>query len=142
MAQAQKDDTVRVHYTGKLQDGNVFDSSIDRDPLEFQLGQGTVIPGFEAAVEGMSVGEKVSTTIPSDDAYGPRREELLIEVPRTQLPEDMNPKVGDALKIAQPDGQSAIVQVSKIGLEDVTLDANHPLAGEDLEFEIELIEIV
>ena len=141
MAQAKNNDIVKVHYTGKLNDGTVFDSSKERDPLRFQLGQGQIIPGFEQAVIGMSPGESKSINIPSEQAYGQRREELIQEVPRQQLPNDMEFKVGQRLQLGQDKEQQMIVEVTDVSESSITLDANHPLAGEELLFDIELVEI-
>ena len=134
MAQAQSGDTVRVHYTGKLADGTVFDSSQGRDPLEFTLGTGQVIPGFEAAVTGMEPGQEQSVTIPAEQAYGPPKPELMIEVPRTQFPPDIDPEVGQRLQMNNGQ-QTAVVTVQQVGDGAVKLDANHPLAGKDLTFD-------
>ena len=142
MPQAKEGDTVKVHYTGKLTDGTVFDSSRDKDPLEFQLGQGQLIPGFEQAVDGMKPGDSKTINIPADDAYGQRREELTQKVPRQQMPTDIEIEVGQRFKIGEQEGQPMIVQVSEVSESEITLDANHPLAGKDLEFDIELMEIV
>jgi peptidylprolyl isomerase len=142
MAQAQVGDTVKVHYTGKLQDGTVFDSSHDREPLEFTLGEGRVIPGFEEAVKGMSVGEQRSSEIPVEQAYGPRRDDLVLEVDRDQIPDEVELELGQQLQISQSDGQPVPVTVTDISDSSVTLDANHPLAGQDLIFELELVDIV
>ncbi|MEX0655542.1 MAG: peptidylprolyl isomerase [Phycisphaeraceae bacterium] len=141
MPQAKQGDTVKVHYTGKLADGTVFDSSVEREPIEFQLGAGQILPGFEQAVEGLEPGEKTTTTIPAADAYGDRSEEAIVKVQRTQLPEDLKPEVGQQLQMQQPDGQPIPVRVTDVSEEDITLDANHPLAGKDLAFEIELVEV-
>jgi peptidylprolyl isomerase len=140
MQSAKSGDTVRVHYTGKLDDGSVFDSSEGRDPLEFQLGGGQVIPGFEQAVEGMSPGDERSVTIAADEAYGPRRDELVLVVPRTELPAEMQPEVGQQLQLSQ-EGQSFIVTVADVNQSEIVLDANHPLAGEELTFELQLVDI-
>ncbi|HEC23760.1 MAG TPA: peptidylprolyl isomerase [Chloroflexi bacterium] len=142
MAQAKSGDTVRVHYTGKLVDGTVFDSSVDRDPLEFTIGAGQVIPGFEEAVVGMAPGDSKTATIPSAMAYGPHHAEMVLVVARTEFPEDLNPEIGQLLQIRQPDGQSFVVTVTEVSGTSVTLDANHPLAGKDLVFEIQLMEIL
>lgn len=139
---AKPGDTVRVHYTGKLDDGEVFDSSEDREPLEFTVGQGSVIPGFENAVEGMEPGEQKTETIPCEQAYGERRDELVIDVKREQLPSDLKPEVGQRLSVVQKSGQSIPVVVAAVDEDNVRLDANHPLAGEDLTFTIRLVEIV
>lgn len=142
MTTASTGDTVRVHYTGKLDDGNEFDSSRGGEPLEFTLGEGRLIPGFEAAVEGLEPGQSQETRIASADAYGPRRDELLVEIPRDQLPDDLTVEVGQTLQMQDKEGQPFLVQVDGVADDNVRLDANHPLAGEDLNFEIELVEIV
>lgn len=141
MAQAQRGDTVKVHYTGRLQDGTVFDSSESREPLEFTIGGGQMISGFDAGVLGMNLGQSKTITIPAEDAYGPRYVEAEMTVDRSEFPEDMAPEVGDQLQLRQPNGQVVIVVVSEVTEETVTLDANHPLAGKDLTFDIELVEI-
>ncbi|NNF51813.1 MAG: peptidylprolyl isomerase [Gammaproteobacteria bacterium] len=141
MSQAKSGDTVKVHYRGTLEDGTVFDSSEGRDPLEFDIGSGQLIPGFEAAVDGMAAGETSSISISSTEAYGPHREEMVMEVPRTQLPAEMEPKIGMQLQAGQGDEQF-VVTITEVQEETVTLDANHPLAGKDLNFEITLVEIV
>lgn len=142
MAHAQAGDTVRVHYTGTLDDGTVFDSSTGREPLEFTLGEGRVIAGFEEAVTGMEVGETKTSRIDADEAYGPRREDLLLDVPREQIPSEIDLQVGQQLTLQQPNGQAVPVTVADFSDETVTLDANHPLAGEALTFELTLVEIV
>lgn len=141
MAQAAKGDTVKVHYTGKLADGSVFDSSQQRGPLEFTLGQGQLLSGFEQAVEGMQVGQSTTAQIAAADAYGERDEQQVIQVPREQLPQDLNPEVGQRLRMQGQNGQDLVVNVTAVNEAAITLDANHPLAGEDLTFEIELVEI-
>lgn len=141
MSQAKQGDTVKVHYTGKLQDGNVFDSSENREPLQFTLGAGNMIPGFEQAVQGMNIGDKKTAEIPSEQAYGEKREDMVISVPRENVPGDIEPEVGQQLAIQQQGGQQVPVTVTEISEEKVVLDANHPLAGKDLVFEIELVEI-
>ena len=140
-AQAKNGDTVQVHYTGKLADGTVFDSSVERGPLEFTLGAGQVIPGFEKAVLGMKVGDKKTVTIPVDEAYGPHRDEQVVELPREKLPSDLTPEVGQQLVMRQPDGREIAVVITEVSDETVTIDANHPLAGKDLTFELELVKI-
>lgn len=142
MSAARSGDTVRVHYTGKLSDGTVFDSSAGRDPLEFVLGENHVIAGFDRAVTGMKTGEEVTVTIPVADAYGDRRDNLVIQVNKSQFPSEISPEIGMSLRMQQPDGSSVRVQITDLDEENVTLDANHPLAGEELTFEIELVEIV
>ena len=141
MAQARQGDTVHIHYTGRLMDGTMFDSSRDRDPLEITLGQGMVIPGFEKAVEGMSVGDQKTARIPVDEAYGPRRDELVMEVPRDRLPDGLDPQPGQQLRMQTPDGQAVPVVVAEAGERAIRIDANHPLAGEDLEFDLLLVKI-
>lgn len=142
MAQTKNGDTVRVHYTGKLDDGSVFDTSAGRAPLEFTLGEGRVIPGFEHAVLGMNQGESVTTKISAADAYGTHSAELVLVVDREQFPADTDPKVGDQFQVSQPSGRTVVVRVTAISDGKVTLDGNHPLAGQDLTFEIKLVEIV
>ena len=142
MKQAQAGDTVRIHYNGTLNDGTRFDSSEGSDPLEFALGSGTVIAGFEKAVEGMAVGENKSVKIPPEEGYGPRHDQLVQEVPKTALPEDIAPAVGMQLQGKSGDGQVMNLTVTDVGDEEITVDANHPLAGRELTFDIELVEIV
>lgn len=141
MAEAKQGDTVSIHYTGRLDDGTVFDTSQNRDPLSFTLGEGQVIPGFENAVEGMAPGDEKTAEIPADDAYGARRDDLVLTVPRTQFPEDIDPQPGQQLQMSTGDGQTFAVVVQEADEEAVQLDANHPLAGKDLTFEIQLVEI-
>ncbi len=141
IAQAKTGDTVRVHYTGKLQNGTVFDSSVGGDPLEFTLGQGQVIPGFEQAVTGMQVGENRTVTIPVDQAYGPHRDDLVLEVGRDKLPPDLTPEIGMQLQMNRTDGGITVVTVTDISETTITIDANPPLAGKDLIFDLELVSI-
>lgn len=141
MSQAKDGSKVKVHYTGKLDDGTVFDSSKDRDPFEFTIGTGSVIPGFEKGVVGMAAGETKTLTIPPDDAYGQKRDELVADVKKSHFPPDISPELGQQLQMQQPDGRPLNVVVTKIEGEDITLDANHPLAGKTLTFEIELVEV-
>lgn len=141
MEAAKKGDRVKVHYTGKLQDGTVFDSSVDRDPLEFTLGDGNMIKGFDSAVQGLQKGEKVTAEIPSAEAYGDKKEDMFVEVPKSEVPENIKPVVGQQLQVQQANGQAMPVVVAEITEEKIVLDANHPLAGKDLTFEIELVEI-
>ena len=141
MSKAQTGDTVSVHYTGKLADDTVFDSSRDREPLSFEIGAGNVIPGFEQGVVGMEPGDTKTITIDSDKAYGPYREDQVIEVERSRLPDDIEPEVGQQLQVQQANGQTAIVVIKDVSDGSVALDANHPLAGEDLTFEIELVSV-
>lgn len=141
MTQAKTGDKVKVHYTGKLADGTEFDTSVDQEPLEFTLGAGEVIPGFEEAVLGMNPGETKTTTIPADNAYGGYDDELVLEVERGQFPEGVTPEVGQRLQLHQEDGQVFGAVVTEVDGDTVTLDANHPLAGQNLTFDIELVEI-
>lgn len=142
MAQAKSGDTVRIHYTGKLTDGTQFDSSEGRDPLEFALGAGSIIPGLEQAIIGMAEGDKDTVTIAADDAYGPRHAEAVQTVERSQIPDHVELAVGGQLQAQAPSGQQLLLTVVEVTEETVTLDANHPLAGEDLVFEVELVAIV
>lgn len=142
MPTVQDGDSVKVHYTGKLNDGSVFDSSEDREPLEFTLGEGQLIAGFEKAVIGMETGDSTTVNIPSDQAYGERREDLELEVAKSELPEDIAPEVGMQLQMQQQQSGKAVpVQIIEVAEEKITLDANHPLAGKDLIFDIEVLEI-
>jgi peptidylprolyl isomerase len=142
MSAAKSGDTVRIHYTGTLEDGTQFDSSEGRDPLQFAVGSGQVIPGFENAVEGMAVGDKKSVTIQPEQAYGQRHDQLVQEVPKEQLPDGLTPAVGMELQAKDQSGQVMRLSVTAIGDESITVDGNHPLAGETLNFDIELVEIV
>jgi peptidylprolyl isomerase len=141
MQQAKQGDTVHVHYKGTLDDGSVFDSSEGGEPISFTLGKGEVIDGFDNAVEGMSRGDKKTERFEPAQAYGDRREELVFSVPKDQMPEGAEIEIGDMLQVGFPDGSSSAVTV--VGVEDdsVTLDANHPLAGKALTFELELVSI-
>ncbi len=141
MAQAKSGDKVEVHYTGRLTDGTVFDSSEGRAPLQFTVGEGQVIPGFEQAVIAMSVGDKKTVEIPADQAYGPAQNELVMPVPRDQFPPEIVPEVGQKLQVGHPSGQTLVVTVTDVKDDIVTLDANPPLAGKDLVFDIELVAI-
>ena len=138
---AETGDTVKVHYTGKLADGTVFDTSVGGEPMEFTLGQGKVISGFEQAVIGMQVGESKTFTIPADQAYGQRRDDMIFEVGRDELPPDIDPEIGMQLQMNQGDGGVTIVTITEVSETTVKIDANHPLAGQDLTFDIELVEI-
>jgi len=142
MAKAKNGDTVKVHYTGKLEDGTLFDSSENREPLEFTIGQGTVIPGFEQAVTGMSPGDSKTEKVAANQAFGPHREDLVVEIDRERIPEGMVPKVGKRLRVEKTDGGITDVLVAGVTESKVTLDANHPLARNDLVFDIELLEIL
>jgi peptidylprolyl isomerase len=141
MVQAKLGDTVKVHYTGKLDNGMIFDSSVERDPLQFSLGEGSVIVGFEEAVVGMSPGEAKTVSLSPDQAYGPYYQEMVIVVDREQIPSELGVQIGQQLQISQQNGQVIPVIVREISDSDVTLDANHPLAGQELIFDIKLVEI-
>jgi len=142
MSKAKSGDKVRIHYTGKLDDGTQFDSSEGKDPLEFDLGGGGVIPGFDGAVDGMAVGESKSVKIESEEAYGPRHEELIQDVPKSELPDDMELSVGLQLQAQNPEGQVMRFMITAVTDDVITVDGNHPLAGQVLNFDIELVEIV
>ncbi|HER00148.1 MAG TPA: peptidylprolyl isomerase [candidate division Zixibacteria bacterium] len=141
MAKAKEGDKVKIHYTGKFEDGQVFDSSVDREPLEFTLGQGQVIPGFEKGVVGMEEGEKKEITVTPEEGYGPRYDQNVIEVKKSVFPDDITPEVGRQLQVQAPDGNKMNVVITEVQDETVTLDANHPLAGKTLLFDVELVEI-
>ena len=141
MPTAQKGNKVQVHYTGKLDDGTVFDSSQGGDPLEFTVGQGQVIPGFENGVEGMEIGESKTVNIPVEQAYGPHQPDGVFDVDRSELPPDMPLEVGMRLQSRHSSGRLIEVTVTAIGDDKVTMDANHPLAGKALTFDIELVAI-
>jgi peptidylprolyl isomerase len=142
MAQAKNGNTVKVHYTGRFEDGTMFDSSSNSGPLQFVIGEGRVIPGFEQAVVGMSPGESKSTTIPPEEAYGLHHEQMVLVIDRKQVPPDLKLGVGQQLEVRRQDGRKAMVMVTDVSESTVTLDANHPLAGKDLTFDIQLVEIV
>ena len=141
MQQAKKGDKVKIHYHGKLIDGNTFDSSAGREPLEFEIGSGQVIAGFDDGVTGMTIGEKKTINIPAERAYGEKQEQMIMEFPITQFPEDMVPEVGMQIEMNNGAGQNFPVVIVEIKDEIVVLDANHPLAGKELIFDLELIEI-
>jgi peptidylprolyl isomerase len=141
MSKAKAGDTVKVHYNGTTEDGTLFATTSGKEPLAFTLGKGEIIPGFERAVEGMSVGEKQSVSLNPDEAFGAYREESVLEVPRSKLPEDIDPHVGMALESKAPDGSVTQMHVTKVSDKSVTLDGNHPLAGRKVNFEIELVSI-
>jgi FKBP-type peptidyl-prolyl cis-trans isomerase 2 len=141
MAVAKTNDTVKVHYTGKLTSGEVFDSSENREPLQFTVGTGQMIKGFDEAVNGMEEKEKKTVNIPAAEAYGPKRDDLKQNISKTQLPEDLKPEVGQTLMATSPDGQQTQVTVTDVTEAEIEIDANHPLAGHDLVFDIELVSI-
>jgi len=141
MQQVKKGDTVKVHYHGKLTDGTTFDSSEGREPLEFEVGGGMVIEGFDSGVTGMTVGEKKTVVIPFLQAYGPLQEEMIMEFPRDRFPADLVPQVGLQLSMSDNAGNQYPVVITEVKDDVVILDANHPLAGKDLVFDLELVEI-
>jgi|SRR5690606_1421067 len=141
MSKVKENDTVKVHYTGKLNNGQVFDSSLDREPLEVKLGQGSLIPGFEKELINMSINEKKTVTIPKEEAYGDVKKELFQSVKKEQLPESIKPEVGMGLVASTPDGSEQQVIIVDVKEDHIVLDANHPLAGQDLIFELELVDI-
>src|SRR3972149_6147136 len=142
MENAKHGDIVKVHYTGTLDDGIRFDTSEGREPLQFVIGEGMLIPAFEQAVVGMNPGDSKSLHVPAEDAYGPYFDELILEVDRSQIPPYIDPEEGMQLQITQDDGSSTVVKVVKLTEERVYLDANHPLAGKDLNFDLMLVDIV
>jgi peptidylprolyl isomerase len=141
MQQVKTGDKVKVHYTGTLDDGSVFDSSVGRDPIEFEIGSGQVIRGFEEAVTGMKIGEKKTVLIPAENAYGQSQADLIMEVPLEQVPADLKPEIGMRLEVGGADGQVLRVTVAEITDKVVILDANPPLAGQDLTFALELVSV-
>ena len=141
MAQAQEGDTVTVHYTGKLEDGTVFDTSEEREPLNFTIGEEKVIPGFENAVVGMEPGDTKKKELTPDEAYGEHRDDMVMELERNEIPDEVDPQVGQQLQLRMQNGQTVPVVITDLGDETVTIDANHPLAGHKLVFEIELIDV-
>lgn len=142
MSVAKKGDTVKVHYVGTLDSGEEFDSSVKRgEPIEFTVGAGQMIKGFDVAVEGMSIGEKKSVHIPAAEAYGEASDQNIVPFPKDQLPEGMNPSVGEMLTMTTQTGQPVQVVVKEVTEDSIILDANHPMAGKDLNFDIELVEI-
>ncbi len=134
-------DQIKVHYTGKFEDGNIFDSSVGGSPLEFKVGEGQVIEGFDDAVVDMEVGEKKNFTVPPEKGYGEHNENLIVEMPNEYIPEDITPEVGMQLQIVDQDNNPVPVTVTEVLEDGIKLDANFPLAGKDLVFEIELVEI-
>jgi peptidylprolyl isomerase len=141
MVKAKDGDVVRVHYTAKLEDGEIVDTTEEKEPWEFTLGEGNVISGFEEAVVGMNPGESKTVNVPSEKAYGPHRKERIVVIDREKFPKHITPEAGQHLRIPQQDGTTAMVTVSEVSESKVTIDGNHPLAGKDLVFDIELLEI-
>ena len=142
MARAKRGDRVKIHYTGKLEDGSVFDSSSERGPLEFVIGEGRIIPGLEQAVIGMNPGESKNIKIPEENAYGPYNEKIVMEVEKAFFPHNLKPEVGQQLQVPQENDNPIIVIVTKVSDTKVTLDGNHPLSGKNLTFDLQLIEII
>ncbi|WP_324027020.1 peptidylprolyl isomerase [Maribacter sp. BPC-D8] len=141
MSKVKADSQVKVHYTGKLSNGQIFDSSVDREPLEVKLGQGSLIPGFEKGLLDMVANDKKTIVIAKEDAYGEKQKELFQTVPKSELPQEMEPKVDMALMATNADGSERQLRVAEVNENDIVVDANHPLAGEDLTFELELVEV-
>jgi peptidylprolyl isomerase len=142
MAQAKSGDTVRIHYSGFLMDGTIFDSSLEGEPFEFTLGDGSVIPGFDAALVGMAAGDEKTMAIPPERAYGPRDEDLVAEIARAQMPPEIEPQVGSILQITSAEGDASNVIITQVTDTTITLDGNHPLAGQELLFEVKMLEVV
>lgn len=142
MSAAAEGNKVKVHYTGTFDDGETFDSSAGSDPLEFEVGSGQVIPGFEQAVVGMTVGESKKVRIPEAEAYGPHNPEMVIESDKSQFEDGLNPEVGQQFQTEMENGHPVLLTVVEVEGDKIVLDANHPMAGKDLNFEIELVEIV
>lgn len=141
MSQVKTNDTVKIHYTGKLQDGQVFDSSLEREPIEFTIGGGQIIPGLEKGLIDMKVNDKKTIEIPQAEAYGDVQKELFQEVPKEQLPQEITPEVGMGLVAKNPDGSERQLRVAEVKDDSIIIDANHPLAGKDLIFDVEVVEI-
>ena len=142
MSEAKHGDTVKAHYTAKLKDGTVYDTSINRHPLQFTIGEGQIIPGFEQAVVGMRPGQSKTVQVPTDKAYGPHREDMVVTVDHSQFPESLEPEVGQTLEITGSDGLRTVATVADVSETRVTFDINHPLAGKELILDIQLIEII
>ncbi|MDP5231785.1 MAG: peptidylprolyl isomerase [Cellulophaga sp.] len=141
MSKVKENDTVKVHYTGKLTNGQVFDSSLEREPLQVTLGQKSLIPGFENGLINMELNEKKTVVIPAEEAYGEVQKELFQKVPLSELPEEIKPEVGMGLMAKNPDGTERQLRITDVRKDAIIIDANHPLAGEELTFELEVIEI-
>jgi peptidylprolyl isomerase len=142
MSEAKPGDTVRINYTGKLTDGTQFDSSEGREPLEFQLGSGQIISGLDREVEGMKVGDQQTVTVPAEEAYGAHDPANVQQVPRDALPPELEPQEGMQLQAQTPQGGQLMLVVTSVGEQEITVDGNHPLAGKDLVFEVEMLEII
>jgi peptidylprolyl isomerase len=142
MTQAKAGNKVKMHFTGKLDDGTVFATSTQSAPVEFTLGEGQVLPGIEEAVDGMAAGESKTVKILSEKAYGPRRDELTQDIPKESLPADLAPEVGQKLQVTQPSGEPITVSITDVSDASITIDANHPLADRDLTFELEVVDVL
>lgn len=142
MAQAKAGDKVRVHYKGQLSDGTIFDSSLEREPIEFILGQDTVIPGFEDAVIGMEAGESKDVSIPPEEGFGEYSEDLVVNIEKTILPPEINPELGMQLEVSSEEETPRVFTIADIAEDSITLDGNHPLAGKEIAFKITLLEIL
>ena len=141
MSKVKDGDTVKVHYTGKLENGEVFDTSREQEPFEFTVGNKAVIPGFEKGVVGMEVGDTKTIEIPPEEAYGVKQDQLVVEVNKSEFPDEITPAIGQRLQIRQQDGNPIIVTITDLTEDIITLDANHPLAGYTLFFDVELVDI-
>jgi peptidylprolyl isomerase len=142
MSQVKDGDRIKVHYTAKTEDGNVFETTENRPPLDFTVGDGQVMPAIEKGVAGMNLGETKTITLQPEEAFGPRHEELVIEVEKEVFPPDIMPEIGLKLQIKQPEGEPMVVMITDLDENNITLDANHPLAGSRVILDIELVEIV
>jgi len=142
MTHAKEGDMVKVHYTVKLGNGTVIGSTTNHEPLQFTIGEGQILPGFEEAVVGMNPGELKTIEIFADQAFGPHLDEMVVVIDRARLPEDFNPKIGEQVQFRQGDGQIATVLVTDVSGSSITIDANHPLAGKDLTFDIQFLKVV
>jgi len=141
MSKVKDNDTVKVHYTGKLKNGEIFDSSLEREPIKVTLGQQSLIPGFENGLLNMELNEKKTVVIPMEDAYGDIKKELFQKVPKEELPEDLKPEIGMGLLAKGPDGSERQIKIVDVKKDAIIIDANHPLAGQELTFELEIVEI-
>jgi FKBP-type peptidyl-prolyl cis-trans isomerase 2 len=141
MSKVKENDTVKVHYTGKLKNGEIFDSSLEREPIKVTLGQQSLIPGFENGLLNMELNEKKTVVIPMEDAYGDIKKELFQKVPKEELPEDLKPEIGMGLLAKSPDGSERQIKIVDVKNDAIIIDANHPLAGQELTFELEIVEI-
>lgn len=141
MSEARNGDRVKVHYTGKLWDGRILGSTENNQPVEFTIGSGQIVPGIEKGIIGMEVGERKTITIPPEDGFGPRREELVVDVNKSELPENMEPAIGQRVRMPHDDGQNIDLVITDVAEDTITLDANHPLAGRMLLFDLELVAI-